>query len=135
MTRIRTTLTAAAFAFLAAAPVAAQAAKQAPADASGEWTLTSTTPRGERTSKLTLQQKGTDLTGSMEARMGEVAISNGSVKDGKVAFTLTMGRGDRTFSMVYEGSLKGDVIEGTYTNPRGDKIPFKATRGAPPASN
>ncbi len=135
MTRIRTTLAAAALAFLAAAPLAAQGAKQAPADASGAWTLTSTTPRGERTSKLTLVQKGSELTGSLEARMGEVAISDGSIKDGKVAFTVTMGRGERTFKMVYEGTLKGDAIEGTYTTPRGDKVPFKATKGAPPASN
>lgn len=83
--------------------------------ATGTWTSTFT--RGERTFKSTynLKQEGHKLTGTVTSgRNNEpTKIAHGKVEDGKVSFDVTReSPNGGTFTIHYQGTLKGDTIEG-----------------------
>ncbi len=128
-----------------ASPVQAQ-------DASGEWEVKweNETPRGvvARTMLVTLEQSGATLTGSAQpqARSGRgqaerggdrpgnreggpppIEVADGTVEGGRVTFSLSLGRGDRTMTQTFTGRLDGNRITGTISTPRGD-VPFTAER-------
>lgn len=134
--------TAAAFLTLAAlAGVVSPAAAQ---DVSGTWELAYTmeTPRGsmERTLVVHLTQDGATLTGTAEmpamrrpgggdaGQTRTVELSDGSVDGSHVTFAITLGRGQRTFTMTFAGTVDGDAMEGTVTAPMGGETPFTGTR-------
>lgn len=121
----------AAFALLAItlAPLAtAQDAKPKPRDVSGVWEVTSDSPRGTMTRKVTFVQDGTSLTGTMESRMGSMPIQTGSVEGDKVSFTVQFSMGERRFEMVYKGTVEGETAKGTFLTPRGDEVEWTAKR-------
>jgi len=85
-------------ALLAAVPAWGQElAQERAVDVSGVWEITSETPRGTMTRKVTFEQDGSSLTGTMETRMGSVPIQNGSVEGNKISFTVVFSRGERSF--------------------------------------
>jgi hypothetical protein len=107
-------------ALLATVPSSSGAAAQEPAvDMTGVWEITSESPRGTMTRTITFEQDGTTLTGSMETQMGSMPLE-GSVEGNKITFTMTFTRGDRSFEMVYTGTVEGDTAEGTMQTPRGE---------------
>jgi hypothetical protein len=115
------TLTGAALALLIAAGAPAQQKEQEKAvDVSGVWELTSQTPRGTVTRKLTLKQDGESLTGNLESPMGTVAIQDGSVKGKQISFKVLRTRGERSREITYSGTVEGDTVRGTIKSPRGD---------------
>lgn len=105
---------------IAAGAPAQQKEQEAGVDVSGVWELTSETPRGSITRKLTLKQDGDSLTGNLESPRGTVAIQNGSVKGDKISFTVVRKRGERSLEIVYTGTVDGDTARGTLESPRGD---------------
>jgi hypothetical protein len=119
--------------FAVSAPASAQ-------DVSGTWELSWETPRGAQTVVFTFVQEGTALTGSAEMRRGRpgggggggqartAEISDGTVEDGSITFSLVLTGGPRTFTMDFAGSVDGDEMEGTVTNPRGGEDPFTGKR-------
>ncbi|KPK81701.1 MAG: hypothetical protein AMS25_05250 [Gemmatimonas sp. SM23_52] len=108
-------------ALLAAVPAWGQElAQERAVDVSGVWEITSETPRGTMTRKVTFEQDGSSLTGTMETRMGSVPIQNGSVEGNKISFTVVFSRGERSFEMTYSGTVEGDTAKGTYQTPRGE---------------
>jgi hypothetical protein len=128
------------FTLMGAAPVSAQ-------DATGAWEIAYTmqTPRGsmERTMVVHLEQDGASLTGTAEmpamrrpggggggsAETRTVDISDGMVAGNEVLFTITLGRGDRTFAMTFSAAMDGDTMEGSVTNPMGGgESPFTGAR-------
>jgi hypothetical protein len=84
----------------------------------GTWILTVETPRGGQQTTLVLTQEGEAVTGTAEMRMGEAPVE-GTVKGAQVELVVRVSapRGDRTLEIRYEGTLEGDVIEGTVTRP------------------
>jgi len=86
------------------------------ADPTGTWKWSTQGPNGstmEPTLKLAL--KGQELTGSLSGfRGGDAPISDGTYKDGTVAFTVVreMRNGNKV-TMKYEGKVEGDAIKGT----------------------
>jgi hypothetical protein len=115
-------------ALLAAVPAWSQEpAQQAPVDVSGVWEISSETPRGTMTRKVTFEQDGSSLTGTMETRMGSVPIQNGAVEGNKISFTVVFSRGGRSFEMTYSGTVEGDTAKGTYQTRRGE-VEWTATR-------
>lgn len=94
----------------------------------GKWEFTSEGPRGTQTSTITFEQDGTVLKGTMETQRGAVSFENGSVEGNKITFTIVRGMGDRTFEMTYTGTVEGDTMTGTMTNPRGGDVPWTAKK-------
>ncbi|KPK78286.1 MAG: hypothetical protein AMS25_16290 [Gemmatimonas sp. SM23_52] len=102
-------------------------AQERAVDMSGVWEISSETPRGTMTRKVTFEQDGSSLTGTMETRMGSVPIQNGSVEGNKLSFTVVFSRGERSFEMTYSGTVEGDTAKGTYQTSRGE-VEWTATR-------
>jgi hypothetical protein len=88
-------------------------------DVSGVWEFTSETPRGTMTRKVTFEQDGSKLSGTMETQMGSAPIKSGSIEGDKISFTVEFARGDRSFEMTYQGTVEGDTAKGTMQTPRG----------------
>ena len=117
--------------FALAAPASAQ-------DVSGMWEISWETPRGAQTVVFTFVQDGAALNGSAEMTMGRpgggggqsrtVEITDGKVEDGDISFGLALGGGERSFTMSFAGSVDGDEMKGTVTNPRGGGNPFTGKR-------
>ena len=120
-------------ALVAAVAFAAPAVAQSTPNLTGTWEITSQGRRGERTQTFTFKQDGATLTGSTQMRgRGGGSGTTVQIKDGKVdgnsfTFTLEMSMGERTFSQTYKGTVTGDAMEGTVSNPRGE-TPFKGAR-------
>lgn len=129
MKQVHVVLACGLLALLAGVPAWGQEATQERAvDVSGVWEITSGTPRGTRTRKVTFEQDGTSLTGTMETQMGTAPIQNGSVEGNKISFSVVFSRGDRSFEMTYSGTVEGDTAEGTVQMPRGGEVEWTAKR-------
>ena len=81
------------------------------ADVSGNWNLSVETPQGTRTPTMTLTQKGEELTGTYHSQRGDQPMT-GSIKGNAVKLSYTIGGGDRSMTINYEGTLEGDTITG-----------------------
>ncbi len=97
------------------------------ADASGTWKW-STPGRGDnaqpRETTLTLKQEGEKLTGTVKSggqNAQEVAITDGTIKNGEVSFKVTRKMQDREFTITYTGKLDGDTIKGKTVMGEGDR--------------
>ena len=135
-------------ALAALAPFVLAMPVQAQADMTGTWEITTVTQRGERTTTFTFTQDGNALTGHTElAPMGrpggaggaggaprEIAISNGKVEGNQITFQLVMGRGQRSMTQTFTGTLLEDgTMEGTITGGMGPQgqagpVPFTGKR-------
>ena len=91
-----------------ALPVAA-----ADIDVSGKWKMTSTTPRGERVSEITLVQSGEKLTVTSKDRDGNDVTSEGTVKGADVTWTRTRTTPQGDMVIVYKGKIDGKKMSGT----------------------
>lgn len=108
------------FTLLMTVPLGRQIVAQQPAvDMTGSWEITSESPRGTQTRTITFEQDGNKLTGTLETQMGSVPIE-GSVEGNNITFTMTFSRGERSFEMVYTGTVEGDTAKGTMQTPRGE---------------
>jgi hypothetical protein len=96
-------------------------------DVSGNWQITSESPRGTMTRNVTFKQEGNKLTGSIETRDGSVPIQKGSVDGNKISFSVVMSRGGNNFEMTYTGTVDGDTAKGTFQTPRGE-VPWTGKR-------
>lgn len=87
----------------------AQAAK--PADVKGSWDITVSTPRGDRTSTMTIVQDGEKLKVTMSSQRGDVT-GDGTIKGNDITWsvTRTTPRGDTVST--YAGKLDGDNMSG-----------------------
>lgn len=97
---------------------AAVPAPVAPGDPSGVWKWSFTPPNGEpfeSTARFVCHDG--KLSGTVTGRRGELPISDGTVKDGAIAFALVRERDGQKFVMKYSGRLAGDAIKGTFEFP------------------
>ncbi len=125
----RTLLQGALLALITTAPSWGQEPEQEKAvDVSGAWEITSESPRGPMSRKVTFTQDGAKLTGTMETRMGTSPIEKGSIEGAKISFTVMLARGDRSFEMTYHGIVQGDTAKGTMQSPRGGDVEWTARR-------
>jgi hypothetical protein len=69
--------------------------------------------------KIQLELKDGKLTGKMlgfegpQGQIPDAPISDGSFKDGTVAFSIVRDFGGNSFTIKYQGKLEGDAIKGT----------------------
>jgi hypothetical protein len=103
------------YAFILALGLAASAAAQAPANATGTWELTTMTSEngpvlGGIIQTLALKQ---DHARKLTGRMGSHRVA-GSVNGDKIEFTVSVkGHDGRTSSEKYAGTISGDSMKGT----------------------
>ena len=60
---------------------------------------------------MNLKADGEKLTGTVSGRMGETAISDGTIKGSAVSFNVVRETPNGTFKIVYTGTLAGDEIK------------------------
>lgn len=128
MRAMRNVVTAVLLLGLAGAPAVAGAV-----DVGGTWTLTSTTPRGERTSTLVLVQDRERLTVRLTGERGE-STGTGTLKGDAIEFTVARQTPMGEMTLTYRGKVAGDTMAGE-VQMMDRAMPWKAVRaGAAPAA-
>ena len=77
----------------------------------GDWEMTITSPRGERTQDINFKQEGEKLTVTMQGRGGEVT-GEGTVKGHEIEWTITRSTPRGEFTMTFTGKIEGDTMSG-----------------------
>ena len=116
---------------LLAAPLAAQAPESGFADAVlGRWDLTVELPAGTYPSWLELRlRKETELMGRFVGRVGSARyVSDIQYAAGRLVFGVPTQYESGTDELRFEGTLRGDRIEGTARLDHGETLPFTAVR-------
>jgi hypothetical protein len=86
----------------------------AAADVTGDWDLTTKSPRGERTVTVTFTQNGENLTVKMPGmRGGEPIEATGTVKGNDIEWSVTRSTPNGEFTITYKGTIDGDKMSGT----------------------
>jgi imidazolonepropionase-like amidohydrolase len=94
----------------------------------GEWTLSFTTPMGEREMTLTLRQAPNgDLMGDLKTEQGAGKITDAYVSGTQVKFTLELNFGGRAVQLEATGSVQGNTMNGTL-NTRFGEATWRATK-------
>jgi hypothetical protein len=84
------------------------------ADVSGTWEMTTQSPRGERTSEITIAQDGDKITVTMPGRRGRDPITaEGTIDGNQIQWSVTRETPRGTFTMTYAGTVDGDTMKGT----------------------
>src|SRR5215471_1023774 len=118
-----------AFLALGAAPAFAQS------DVSGFWVFRTPTGDGNfRETFFELKQDGETVTGKVVFGSREVAITDGSFKNGTLQFVVTYGVPPQTRRVAYEGTLQGGKLALTSQAPGRDPIKGTAERTKPEAA-
>jgi hypothetical protein len=115
---------------------AAPAAPSAPAaDPTGLWKWTVMRPGSDQPIEISASLTFADgkLAGTYHGRGGDTPITDASLKDGAIAFSVVRERDGNQFVIKYAGTLAGDAITGTILLPGFDggassTIDWKATR-------
>lgn len=93
--------------------IALSGAFAAVANVSGEWTITTQTPMGERSNAMKIVQEGEKLTVTIQSPRGEQTYT-GTIKDFTITWSGKRQRPDGTEStVVYSGKLEGGMLKGT----------------------
>ena len=77
----------------------------------GDWEMTTQSPRGERTSDVHFEQEGEKLTVTMQM-MGEEVTAEGTVKGNKIEWSITRSTQRGDFTISYSGTVEGDTMSG-----------------------
>ena len=106
----------------------AATAAQAQVNVGGDWTLTMTTPRGERTNDVTFVQDGETLTVTMKSERGE-STGAGTLKGQDIEWTVTRQTPRGEFTVTYKGKIADENTMGGEAQ-MGDfgAMQWKATR-------
>lgn len=81
-------------------------------DVNGEWEMTFSSPRGERTSVMTIEQDGDKIIVTMEGFRGDELTGEGTVSDEDIEWTVKMDTPRGEFSITYKGTVSGDTMSG-----------------------
>jgi hypothetical protein len=105
-------------------------------DLTGDWEMTSETPRGEITQTIHIEQDGEKLTLTMTGGMGRGGgqggggeiTAEGTISGNKVewSFTRNTPRGD--FTIKYTGTVEGDTMSGEVDRGQRGTTPWNAKR-------
>lgn len=82
------------------------------ADVTGDWEMTMTTPRGERTRDIHIEQEGEKIIVTMEGRQGGEIKAEGTIKGNEIEWTITRDTPRGEFTMTYKGKVEGDTMSG-----------------------
>lgn len=93
--------------------LAAFFATENPVDVSGKWNLSTETPRGQRTTEISIAQDGEQITVTMESRRGGTSESQGTVKGNKISWTVSRETPRGTMEISYTGMVEDGKMSGT----------------------
>ena len=82
-------------------------------DVTGDWEITSESPRGAQVIPITFAQDGATVTGSAVMRQSAVEIQDGKIEGNTLTFKIVMSFGERSMEQVYTATVTGDTMEGT----------------------
>ena len=116
-----------------AAFVISSAALAADASPAGNWKWTTQGRNGTQEVTAKFEVKEGKLTGTMASSRGETPITQGTFKDGAIAFGVEFAFNEMKFVIKDAGKLEGDTIKGTVERPGRDggaptKTEWTATR-------
>ena len=105
-------------------------------DLTGDWEMTTESPRGERTVTIHIEQDGEKLTVTMQGGMGRRGgqggggeiTAEGTISGNKVewSFSRSTPRGD--FTTKYTGTVEGDTMSGEVDRGERGTAPWSAKR-------
>ncbi len=78
----------------------------------GDWEMTTQSPRGERTQTIHIEQDGEKITVTMQGRGGEEITAEGTVKGNKIEWSMTRSTPRGDFTITYTGTVEGDTMSG-----------------------
>lgn len=81
-------------------------------DVAGNWRVEFVVPNGEMAVNMTINQKGTKLTGMVINEDGQFALE-GSVAEDQVTVTWTVADQGKLLQITMKGKIEGDDIRGT----------------------
>ena len=94
----------------------------------GTYSIEWETPHGKRTNKLTLKADGNSLGGSFSGDLGTQSFDNGTVTDGKVAWSVEIDGPMGQVKLDFAGTISGDEISGQVQMGSFGSSEFKGTR-------
>ncbi len=93
----------------------------------GNWTITMTTPMGERTAALVLKAAGGTLTGTQSADGNSGEIFDGTVDGNSVAWKIDI-TDPMQLTLDYTGTIDGDNMSGDMSIGPMGSFPFTGVR-------
>lgn len=78
----------------------------------GDWEITVSSPRGERTSNMHIEQEGEKITVTMEGMRGGEMKGEGTIKGNEIEWTITRETPRGEFTITYKGKVEGDTMSG-----------------------
>lgn len=94
----------------------------------GEWELTITSQRGERTQTAKFEQDGENITVTMQGRRGGEMTGEGTIKGNEIEWTITRSTQRGEFTITYTGKVSGDTMEGEVQMGDFGSFEWKASR-------
>ena len=85
------------------------------ADPTGSWKLSVHTSQGEHEIGLTINRKGSAITGTLEGPEGPSQIRNATIEGNRLRFDVTISHGGNTLEGAFSGTIDGDSISGAIT--------------------
>lgn len=98
------------------------------ADVSGAWELVIQTRHGEMASTVRFAQDGEKLKVSMTDPRGGDTTGEGSVHGSDIRWSVVRKTAHGTLTVVYTGTVQGNVMSGQADIEGGDSAPWKAVR-------
>ena len=90
----------------------AAAAALAEVNVNGEWEVTVTTSRGERTSIAKFVQDGEKLKVTLQNPRSGESTGEGSIKENEIEWTITRSTPRGEMTITYKGKVDGDTMSG-----------------------
>lgn len=97
-------------------------------DVTGDWELTMTTQRGERTQDIHFEQDGENLTVTMTGFRGNEVTGEGTIKGNKIEWTITRSTPRGEMTITYTGEVEDDKMSGQAQMGSFRTIEWNATR-------
>lgn len=82
------------------------------ADISGTWAITYITEQGEMELEMSIEQDEEKITVTMEGMQGEEMVGEGTFKENKVEWFVTVSTPQGDFTINYTGTLEVDTLSG-----------------------
>ncbi len=94
----------------------------------GDWEMTVTSPRGERTQDIHFEQQGENLTVTTTTQRGDKIEGKGTVKGNEIEWTLTISTPRGEFAQTFKGKVEGDTMSGEVQMGDFGAMPWKAKK-------
>jgi dipeptidyl aminopeptidase/acylaminoacyl peptidase len=96
---------------------------------SGKWTMVADANGQQVPVIADIKQSGTEFSGTTSSHLGEGSIDGGKVSGKTFTGTLHAEIEGQPVDFAMEGTIDGDKITGTFSNPAFGKFPFTGSRG------